>query len=468
MIHRYNTFIKAINLTIDYIILNISMILAYAIVGHTYLVWENNVHYFPVVLVFNLVWLLSANITGMYESVLNRDSISTYRLVIKTYLLFVSFICVTIIIIIGIKAYFVTREYLFYAILLFGFFLSLWKLIFLSIRKSERKFLGDYRNVIIVGSGRIANDVYQYLSDNLDRGYRVVGFFDDDPLTVTHKELYMGNTNDCIEFAVTNEVDEIFCTLPDSYDGKIQQLMLDADKNLIRFKFIPQYYNFGQKPMQVQSMGHIPVISIRQEPLENMLNRFTKRLFDIVFSIFVVVFLLSWLFPILAIIIKLESKGPVLFVQLRAGRDNLPFKCFKFRSMSVTENKDEFVQATKNDVRVTKSGAFLRKSSLDELPQFINVILGNMSVVGPRPHPLKLNDSYVDIISSYNVRHFLKPGITGWAQVTGHRGETKTTEDMLARVEADVWYLENWSFLLDLKIIFLTFWNTVKGDKKAF
>jgi putative colanic acid biosynthesis UDP-glucose lipid carrier transferase len=467
MIHRYNTFIKAINLTIDYIILNISMILAYAIVGHTYIVWENNVHYFPVVLVFNLIWLLSANITGMYEYVLNRDSIATYQLVIKTYLLFVSFICVTIIIIIGTKAYFVTREYLFYAILLFGSFLSLWKLIFLTIRKSERKFLADYRNVIIVGSGRVANDVYQYLTGNETRGYHVIGFFDDDPYAVIQKELYIGKTNDCMEFAITNEVDEIFCTLPDSYDGKIQQLMQDADKNLIRFKFIPQYYNFGQKPMQVQSMGYIPVISIRPEPLENMLNRFTKRLFDVVFSIIIILFVFSWLFPILSIIILLQSKGPIFFVQTRSGRNNESFKCFKFRSMTVNSDSDS-KQAVKGDARITPIGAFMRRTNLDELPQFFNVLLGHMSVVGPRPHMVKHTQQYAELIDTFMVRHFLKPGITGWAQVTGHRGETKTTEDMLARVEADVWYLESWSFLLDMKIIFLTLWNTVKGDKKAF
>lgn len=442
------------------------MMLAYAISGHTYMVWVNNGHYFPVVLVFNLVWLLSANITGAYEYVLNRDSITTYRLVAKTYLLFVSFICVTIIII-GARVYLVTREYLFYAILLFGFFLSLWKLIFLSIRKSERRFLADYRNVVIVGSGRVANDVYNHLTETVDRGYHVMGIFDDNPYAVIRKELYMGNTEDCMDFLVKNGVDEIFCTLPNTEHEKIKQLMMDADRNLIRFKFVPQYYNFGQKPTQVQSLGPIPVISIRPEPLENMLNRFTKRLFDVVFSVAIILFVFSWLFPILSLIILIQSKGPVFFVQTRSGRNNQPFKCFKFRSMAVNAESDSR-QAVKGDARITPIGAFMRRTNLDELPQFFNVVLGNMSVVGPRPHMLSHTEQYSQVIDTFMVRHFLKPGITGWAQVNGLRGETKTTDAMLARVEADVWYLENWSFLLDMKVIFLTFWNTVKGDKNAF
>lgn len=467
MIHRYNTFIKAINLTVDYIVLNMSMILAYIIAGHSYMFWMSNQQYFPIILVFNLIWLLSANITGMYEYVLNRDSVTTYQVVIKTYLLFVSLICVTILIIIGTKAYFITRQYLFYAILLFGFFLGLWKLIFLSIRKSERRFLIDYRNIVIVGSGRIANDLYRFFSENVERGYNVIGFFDDNPYAVVHKNLYIGNTEECIDYVIKNNVDEIFCTLPSTESEKIQNLIRDADKNLIRFKFIPQYYNFGQKPTQVQSFGHIPVISIRPEPLENMLNRFIKRAFDVVFSLIIIVFVFSWLLPILSVLILSESKGPIFFVQTRSGRNNEPFKCYKFRSMAVNAESDS-KQATRGDARITKIGAWMRRTNVDELPQFFNVLKGNMSVVGPRPHMISHTEQYSALIDTFMVRHFLKPGITGWAQVNGFRGETKTTDAMSQRVEADVWYLENWSFLLDLKVVFLTFFNTVKGDKNAF
>lgn len=198
-----------------------------------------------------------------------------------------------------------------------------------------------------------------------------------------------------------------------------------------------------------------------------MLSKFIKRLFDIIFSLFTIIFVFSWLCPILAILIRLESKGPVFFVQLRTGKNNEHFKCYKFRSMRVNNDADKR-QATRDDQRITKIGALLRKTSLDELPQFFNVLIGNMSIVGPRPHMISHTEKYSQLTDKFKVRHSLKPGITGWAQISGLRGEVNNTEAMLKRVDADVWYMKNWSFLLDIKIIFLTFWITLKGDKNAY
>jgi len=466
MNHRYLTFIKAINLTLDYLSLNIAMVMAYYIEDREHSFFMVNVNYLPIVLVFNFTWLLAANLTGLYEQVLNKDSIKTYRNVIKTYIIFISIICV-IIIVSGNQTYFITRSYLWYSVMIFGALLVLWKLVFLSIRKSDRARLYDSRNVIIVGSGRIGNDLYEYFKTNSDFGYNMIGFFDDDPGEVIDKKLYLGCTSECIDYALSNKIDEIFCTLPVSEKYKIEQLISESDKNLIRFRFVPEYYDYGVKPVLIQSFGNIPITSVRPEPLENMLNRFIKRVFDILFSIFVILFLFSWLFPVFAILIKLESRGPVFFKQLRSGRDNKPFMCYKFRSMRVNDDS-ETRQATRDDERITKVGAFIRRTSIDELPQFFNVIIGNMSVVGPRPHMISHTEQYSELIDSFMIRHFLKPGITGWAQVKGLRGETRTTEAMLKRVEADVWYLENWSFLLDMKIIFLTVWNSTKGDGNAF
>ncbi|RZA01942.1 MAG: undecaprenyl-phosphate glucose phosphotransferase [Sphingobacteriaceae bacterium] len=467
MVYRYATFIKAINLSIDYIMLNISMFIAYAIVNQTYN-WEDESKYLPVILVFNLVWLLATNITGLYERVLNRDSIRTYQSFFKTYLLFVSFICFIILTAIGEQTYLITRSYLFYSLVLFGLLVGIWKLIFLAIRKSKRNLLMDSRTIIIVGSGRVGQDIFEYFEHYKHSGYKVLGFFDDKAARVADIGLYLGSIDDCIGYVLENNVDEIFCALPVSQSDKIEQLMLKADKHLIRFKIIPEYYiNSKKRSMVVQNFDHIPVISVRPEPLESMFNRMIKRLFDIVFSLFVIIFIISWLFPILAILIKLESKGPVFFVQKRSGKNNIPFKCYKFRSMRVNLDADR-KQAVKGDKRITKIGAFIRRTSLDEFPQFFNVLIGNMSVVGPRPHMLTHTQEYSQLIDKFMVRHFLKPGITGWAQTNGLRGETTTTDHILQRVEADVWYLENWSFLLDLKIIFLTFWNVVKGDDNAF
>ncbi|TWR27590.1 undecaprenyl-phosphate glucose phosphotransferase [Mucilaginibacter pallidiroseus] len=465
MLNRYATFIKSINLTVDYMILNLSMVIAYYIVDKDLILWFTNKSYLPIVLVFNLTWLLSANITRLYDKVLNKDSVDIYRDVIKTYLLFLSLIC-SVAIVIGVKAYFITRGYLIYSSAIFGVLLFLWKLVFLTIRKRSRSILYDTRRAVIVGSGRISNDLQKFLHRNPDRGYQLVGYFDDN-LPNDSSKTYLGNINDCIDYVLANSVDEIFCTLPVAESEKISQLLIDADKNLIRFKIVPEYFDYGSKPLVIQSFGHIPIISVRSEPLENMLNRFLKRVFDIGFSLFVIIFLFSWLYPILAVLIKMESKGPVLFKQLRSGRDNNPFWCYKFRSMKVNKDSDT-LQATRNDSRITKLGSFMRRTSIDELPQFFNVLMGNMSIVGPRPHMLSHTEQYGKLIDKFMIRHFLKPGITGYAQIKGLRGETRTTEAMQQRVEADVWYLENWSFLLDMKIIFLTIWNSVRGEENAF
>ena len=219
--------------------------------------------------------------------------------------------------------------------------------------------------------------------------------------------------------------------------------------------------------MHIDYLKEMVVISMRNEPLEDLGNRIRKRLFDIFVSSMVVIFIFSWLFPIISLLIWFESKGPIFFKQSRSGKENKGFSCLKFRSMRVNDKANE-EQATKDDTRVTRIGKILRRTSLDEFPQFLNVLKGDMSVVGPRPHMLKHTDSYSRIIGQYMVRQLLKPGITGWAQIKGFRGETKTPDQMQKRVEHDLWYMENWSLMLDLKIIFITVLNTMKGEENAF
>ena len=218
----------------------------------------------------------------------------------------------------------------------------------------------------------------------------------------------------------------------------------------------------------VQKPPEVTVIRLKSAyPQEERYNRYIKRTFDLIFSCFVLFFILSWLYPLLAILIKLDSRGPVIFKQHRSGRDNKSFWCYKFRSMRV--NSDcHHRQASRNDDRITALGRFLRRTSLDEFPQFINVLIGNMSVVGPRPHMLKHTEQYRHVIKNYMVRHYSKPGITGWAQINGYRGETLQTEAMEQRVEHDIWYLENWSVYLDIKIILRTISQVLLGHINAY
>ena len=319
---------------------------------------------------------------------------------------------------------------------------------------------------MIVGGGDVAKGLHDYFFSDDILGFKLLGVFSDDEISFKSK-VYKGKLNDIHSFAIENEIDEIYYTLPLTYTDKIKDLVDFADQNLIRFKVVPDFSGFPLRRVNIDFFDNVPVLSFRKEPLKDNLSRFSKRLFDILFSSLVIIFILSWMYPILAIIIKLSSKGPVFFKQKRSGLDNKEFLCYKFRSMSQSVDADT-KQATKQDSRITIVGSFLRKTSLDEFPQFINVFLGDMSIVGPRPHMLKHTKQYSALIKKYMVRQLVKPGITGAAQIRGYRGETKELNDMEGRVKWDVWYIENWTLFLDINIIIHTVFDFLKGDENAY
>tara|TARA_A100001234_G_C12635212_1_gene389817 strand:- start:1946 stop:2884 length:939 start_codon:yes stop_codon:yes gene_type:complete len=310
--------------------------------------------------------------------------------------------------------------------------------------------------------------LYSYFKSDNFLGVKLLAIFSDSKSKINiDKNIYQSTLDDIKKFVKKNNVDEIYYTLPLSKTKKLKDLISFCDKQMIRFKLVPDFRGFLFKRVNIDFFDDVPIITIREEPLTDFMNRLIKRLFDILFSLFAILFILSWLYPLIAIIIKLNSKGPVLFKQKRSGIDNKEFICYKFRSMTINKSSDS-MQATKNDIRITSVGKFLRKTSLDEFPQFFNVLIGDMSIVGPRPHMLKHTQEYSAIIEKYMVRQLVKPGITGVAQVRGFRGETKKLSDMDGRVKLDVWYIENWSIWLDLNIIFKTIMNALKGDEKAY
>lgn len=329
--------------------------------------------------------------------------------------------------------------------------------------------LTSVKDLVIIGEGPAAEEICRYCDDQTVRGYRFRGVFTDQPINGVLGNRRLGGMDEIKKYVMNNRIDIMYCALPGTRRDEITDLMEFCESNTVRFRVIPSADSFIPvvQASDLEFHGAVPVSKIRKEPLEKRKNRMVKRAFDIVFSLSVILFIFTWLFPILAILIKLSSKGPVFYKQSRLGRDNKEFVCWKFRSMK-TENDTEFKQATKNDPRITRIGAFIRKTNLDEMPQFINVLMGQMSVVGPRPHPLKLNDQYRDIIDKYMVRHFVLPGITGWAQVNGFRGETKTPDLMEQRVKLDVHYLENWSFWTDLKIVVKTVTNMLGKEENAY
>jgi len=269
------------------------------------------------------------------------------------------------------------------------------------------------------------------------------------------------------DFCLHENIDEIYFALPLTYDHLLKDFNQFADDNFVYFRIAPDFTKVVNERCNIFLINNsVPVFTPRNEPLGVSLNVFLKRFFDILFSATVIFTLFPILFPVIAIAIRLDSKGPIFFKQLRPGKKNKLFDCYKFRTMYCNDTTE--VQATKNDPRITKVGRFLRKTNLDELPQFFNVLLGNMSVVGPRPNLISQLEKYSKTIHLYKVRHFITPGITGYAQVNGFRGETKDPELMKKRVHYDVLYIENWSLALDIKIIFLTIWNMFKGDKHAY
>jgi len=349
----------------------------------------------------------------------------------------------------------------------FGIALILNRFIFYVALEALKNNFQIRKNVIVLGKNDISKRLIHYFQKE-SKLVNVLGCFDDHPTASQNGELkIIGRLKDSVSFAKENDVTEIYSTIAPEAHPYLYDLAKDAENHFIHFKFVPDYQIFVNRNIFVDFIDDIPVLSLRNEPLEDTGNKIKKRIFDIIFSSLVIIFILSWLVPIIALIIKLTSKGPVFFIQLRSGKNNQAFNCLKFRSLRVNDDANE-KQVTKNDNRITPIGRFLRKSNVDELPQFFNVFMGDMSVVGPRPHMLKHTTDFTNIYKQYMIRHFIKPGLTGWAQVHGFRGEIKDHDFLIKRIEYDIWYMENWSIWLDMKIIIMTIYTTIVGDKNAY
>ncbi|NPD90867.1 undecaprenyl-phosphate glucose phosphotransferase [Xylanibacter muris] len=324
-------------------------------------------------------------------------------------------------------------------------------------------------NAILVGSTVNNMELYREMTEVSYYGYNVLGYFDYEPNPdFPEKCPYLGTPDDVIGYLKEHdEVEELYCCLPSKYHDTIRGLIHYCTNNLIHFFSVPNLRNYLHNRMHFYMLGNVPYLSIYNEPLSRVENRMIKRVFDVVFSLTFLCTLFPIIFIIVFIITKITMPGPIFFRQKRNGLDNKVFYCLKFRSMKVNADADK-LQATKNDPRKTKWGDIMRKTNIDELPQFINVLMGDMSIVGPRPHMLMHTEEYSKLIDKYMVRHFVKPGITGWSQVTGFRGETKELSQMEGRVKGDIWYMEHWTFGLDIYIIYKTIANAVKGDKAAY
>lgn len=447
----------------DMFVLNFVFLFVCNLLGYTYTHAIANNHR-EVLLLLNFCYFFSLYFVPvqLHLSVVFIDKIvqRAFSLVTVLVLLFA-----TCLIFLNVGDLMATFLVVYYVVALVSF--ALWRVfVRLSLKLYRRKGY-NFKRVVIVGAGKNGMELYQVMKDDLSYGFNICGFFDDNIALKDALPNYLGSTKEVEDYVLKHEIDEIYCTLPGTNDGKIVRLLNFAEKHMIRFYIVPEFYRNVKKSMVMEMMESIPLLTIRREPLQSMYNRCLKRAFDLLFSSVVLLTIYPILYVILGVLIKLSSPGPILFRQKRTGLYGRDFECYKFRTMRVNAEADT-MQAVKDDPRKTRIGNFLRKSNLDEFPQFVNVFLGDMSVVGPRPHMLKHTEQYSALIDKYMVRHLVKPGVTGWAQVTGYRGETKTLEQMEGRVKRDVWYIENWTFFLDLKIIIVTVLNMFKGEKNAY
>lgn len=448
---RYSKYIRPISILFDLIVVTTLSF---------YFFRELKLNEFYYLLYQTFTWFLIAIIVKYYEVFRFTTPVEIITKLVKQFSLFLLVVIAffpfakTAIFSGSAIAIFITLSFV--IILTFKYFL------FFYLKKYRIVTGSNFRNAVIIGYTPEAIRLKEVFENRKDYGYRFYGYFSDKK---QNPEI-IGKIEDLKKYTIENKIDEIYCSLNEISNEKLKELVEFADDNKKAIKFIPDTKEIFSKNLKVDYYELFPVLSLQKTQLHNPLIKGFKRAFDIAFSVCVIVFILSWLIPVLAILIKLESKGPVFFKQGRPGLDEEEFFCYKFRSMQVNGFTEK--EASKNDPRVTRMGKLMRKTSMDELPQFFNVLLGDMSVVGPRPHLWSQNKAYASKIKKYMVRHYVKPGITGLAQVKGFRGEIETEEDMVNRIKLDVFYIENWSIIMDLKIIFQTVINIFKGEEKAY
>lgn len=349
--------------------------------------------------------------------------------------------------------------------------LGLEKYAFRSILEILRKRGRNLRSVLIIGAGNIGRQFYDSIKGNPHFGYKLLGFLDDEKKPYLNGQ-YLGPISNLESIYQKHSIDDIIIALPNSATEKIDGVIKICEGYTSRIKIIPDYFKYVSNKYDVSMFGKFPVVSMREDNINQIHWRLAKRFIDFSATVAAFVLFFSWLWPVIIILQKLLNPGPVFYKAVRWGRNGQEFTCYKFRSM-VPESQNvngngEHNHTTKSDVRITKFGRFLRRSNLDELPQFWNVLKGEMSLVGPRPHDVQENIEIKDKIRSYMWRHIAKPGITGWAQIHGLRGGTSDIELMRKRTEYDIWYIENWSVWLDIQILTLTVWRTLKGDPSAY
>jgi len=459
MPQRYSKFIPAISLSGDFTILNLLLVLGFCWVEGFDQCAEPFHWWFYFYL--NAVWLMLVLIFGGHHidrNIRPRSFLITYvQIIVFFFFFFLMFF--------QVKPFaYYPREWWKYLFPIFFFALITWKMLLYYAFLMYRKWGFNYRTAVIIGADRNSEALRHYFRTNTWHGYRYLGAFSDQAVEADPP---LGTLDDLERYLSKNHVDEAYIAWSSIPRKRLDTVFEVLDNHPVKVRVIPDLQDFSFRSANIVNYGDIPVIQIHPGPLSHWYNRTVKGLFDLTVSLLVIGGIMSWLTPLLWIASLLGSREGVFFRQQRTAIDGHEFTCLKYRSMRNNPQADQ-QSATRDDKRVTPLGRFLRKTSLDEIPQFINVLKGEMSVVGPRPHMLKHTEEYRKLIKRFMLRHTVKPGITGLAQVNGYRGEITTIHDIEKRVEHDVKYIENWSFNLDLRILLKTFWVLFRGQEKAY
>jgi len=442
---------------IDFAIIQIS-IFGYSYINNGFL---SVPHWGTLMVVFiSIIWfviVINSNISHVNGQTLLFESL-------KKLWIGYSVLTVNIIVFVAVFSDFkIHHKWILYALLTAIVTSSVFRVLYIICIKHFVKNGYQQKNILLIGSGHMAEHVMKQIIHFPEYGYRLYGILADQFHESLPKGLHLGKLERLSEIVQSKQVDEVIIALPTNEEKKIIDVIETCEHEGIRPLIVPHFFMLIKNRLSFCEIGNIPLVSIRTEPLEILRHRFIKRSFDILFSLMALT-ILSPVFLAIAIIIKATSRGPVFFAQNRIGVNNVEFNMYKFRSMVVQDvEKSDTIWTSENDPRVTKIGKFLRKTNLDELPQFFNVLRGEMSIVGPRPERHHFVEQFKNDIPSYKVRHFVKSGITGWAQVNGYRGDTSIEK----RVEHDIFYIENWTLLTDIKIIFLTVFGR-KTQRNAY
>ncbi|MFY8187331.1 MAG: undecaprenyl-phosphate glucose phosphotransferase [Flavobacterium sp.] len=448
---RYSKYLRPISVLLDLLVITLS---AYIFIIPT----QVGIPFYY--LYQALAWLFIAFFIGFYEVYRFTTPAEIFTKIVKQTIVFV-------LLIIAYfpffkEAQFSGRAIVYFFIAVFALTIFTKFLLFYYLKRYRIITGSNFRKAVIVGYTQEAINLKNLFEKRIDYGYVFSGFFSDKK----HNAAIQGTIEDLKKYVFDEKIDEIYCSINELTNEQIKDLVNFSDEHGFIIKFIPDSKQIFSKNLSINYYETFPVLSLQKTALHNIYVKIFKRLFDIGFSLLVFILILSWLAPLLALLIKLESRGPIFFKQGRPGLNGEEFFCYKFRSMKINGMTE--VEASKNDPRVTKIGRFMRKTSIDEMPQFLNVMKGEMSIVGPRPHLWSQNHKYASKIKKYMVRLYVKPGITGLAQIKGYRGEIETDADMINRIKYDVFYIENWSFALDIKIIIQTIVNIFKGEEKAY